>query len=400
LATKILQIFSRYSDRGGEELAIERISRVLSDSYQLSSCFFSNADWSRDDAPSSFKQALWTIDNPDAVAQVRRKQAESSSDVWLVHNVFPVGSAAIFREASRLNAPIIYYIHNFRPFSVNGYLWAGGQIARGGLRQNFLREIYYGAWQNSRTKTAWLAFVLRLTYKRGWWNSIKAWIAISDFMRHRFEDAGVPASKIFTLRHPWRCMPSVPVPRQNQNYYLYLGRLSEPKGLFILLKAWNIVGTRLGSKSPKLVIAGEGELTNEVRSVASDRGSNVEHAGHVDGERKFELLRNCQALIAPSLWWEPLGLTTYEAYDFGKPVLAARSGGLTETVVHNETGMLHEPGNVEQLAEQIIKLNESRETRVKMGAQGRKWLMENANEEKWRQRFSEIVEFAIAEKDI
>ncbi len=47
-------------------------------------------------------------------------------------------------------------------------------------------------------------------------------------------------------------------------------------------------------------------------------------------------------MLAPSVWWEPLGLVTYEAYDYGKPMLAARSGGLSETVVAGLTGFLHE----------------------------------------------------------
>jgi glycosyltransferase involved in cell wall biosynthesis len=87
-----------------------------------------------------------------------------------------------------------------------------------------------------------------------------------------------------------------------------------------------------------------------------------------------------------------LGLIVYEAYDFGRPVLAAASGGLMETVVEGETGFLHEPGNAIALANDVEKMEQKGAVgRVKMGENGRNWLLENASPATWLQRFSEIM---------
>ncbi|NBO20163.1 MAG: glycosyltransferase, partial [Proteobacteria bacterium] len=104
----------------------------------------------------------------------------------------------------------------------------------------------------------------------------------------------------------------------------------------------------------------------------------------------------CRAMLAPSLWWEPLGLVTYEAYDYGKPMLAARSGGLSETVVHGKTGFLHTPGNVNSLVDSLLHLESMSETeRAAMGGAGREWLLANTSVAQWRRRFNEVLQSAV-----
>lgn len=43
-------------------------------------------------------------------------------------------------------------------------------------------------------------------------------------------------------------------------------------------------------------------------------------------------------MIVPSIWWDPYPTVVYEAFDHACPVLAARSGGLPESVTHDRTG--------------------------------------------------------------
>ena len=78
------------------------------------------------------------IRNPSPLQALHGKHRMHQTDSWLVHNAFAVGSAAIYREALRRKVPLICYIHNFRPFSVNGYLWAGKDLANNGLQAKFL----------------------------------------------------------------------------------------------------------------------------------------------------------------------------------------------------------------------------------------------------------------------
>jgi glycosyltransferase involved in cell wall biosynthesis len=389
---RILNIFNDYLERGGEAQAVDAICESLGHIADLERCEFRSSDWLGSDAPPRWKQALWMIRNPESVKKLRDAQASFQPDFWLVHNVFPVASGAVYSEARRLGVPLIQYVHNFRPFSVNGYLWAGDRLAVGGLSKNYWQEVRAGAWQHSRAKTAWLGAILLWGHTTGWWRGVRTWIAISEFMRQKFISAGVPAGDIFTLRHYWK--PKQTRSPSNWTHFLFLGRLTEAKGINVLLDAWEILDRRYGASAPKLLIGGDGPLRRVVVARA-ERLQSVTYAGPLSGAVKEEALRDARAMIVPSIWWEPLGLVVYEAYDYARPVLAADSGGLSEIVVSGETGLIHDPGNSEQLANQVMQLEADDRCRQEMGRCGRSWLEAHANESEWRRGFAAIAEHAL-----
>ena len=389
---RVLQIFSEYRQPGGEASSVNRISASLHKDLDLHHCFFSNAEWTGRDAPNILRQAVWMMRNPKSLDAVRRKHREVQPDAWLLHNVFPVGSAAIYREAGRLGVPVIQYIHNYRPFSINGYFWAGNNITTGSLPIRFLREIRHGSWQNSPIKTAYFGGVLGLTRALGWWRSVRAWIAISDFVREQFISFGIPPEDIFTLRHSWSPRPRSTEP-VSQSHYLFLGRLIEAKGVLTLLHAWGDLERQLGAACPTLLIAGSGPLERRVRDQANAT-AHVRFMGRLEADAKRDAIAGARAVIVPSLWWEPLGLVVYEAYEAARPVLAASSGGLTETVIHRQTGLLHRPGDFTQLAEDVRTLERDVEFRGQMGRNCREWLEANTGETQWTEKFRVVLEYA------
>jgi len=386
----ILQVFNRYMERGGEEASVERVSDTLSKHHSIFHCYFDSRQMGIIDGfLDTIAAGLQMAWNAGSAKRLRSHAEVVKPDVLLLHNLFPVGTASILHEVGRLNIPAISYIHNFRPFSVNGYLWANDRIVDAGLRKNFIPEILAGSWQASRLKTGLYATVLTGMHWAHLFRHIKAWIAISEFMREKFIEAGVPADRIATISHSWDPLPSAPEP-EDGGYYLFLGRLISAKGVRLLFQTWQILELKLGSKTPRLIIAGEGPLRAEVEQ-KSAQSNFIEYAGLVDSEIKAGFIQRCRAMIAPSLWWEPLGLVTYEAYDYSKPMLAAASGGLSETVKHGITGMLHQPGNAEELAEQILLLESSSSRRLEMGRKGREWLLVNTNRVDWIKKFDAVL---------
>jgi glycosyltransferase involved in cell wall biosynthesis len=312
----------------------------------------------------------------------------------IFHNIYPVASPALYRAAQQRKLPVVQFLHNFRPFSVSGTVYTRGQILAEALHGDYWREVRYGAWQDSVVKSALFAVMLKALHTSGWLRSVRAWVAISDFMRERLIEAGIPSDRIHTLRHFWEAMPEPP-PAEDAGYYLYLARLVEVKGVEPLLRAWDALYARLGARTPPLHIGGEGPLAEMVERHAASNPS-IHFLGLIIGDTKHDALRRCRALMIPSTWWEPLGLVTYEAYDYSKPVLAARSGGLTETVQHQITGLLHAPGDVDGIISDVLAM-ESRSTdqRAAMGRAGREWLLREASVEAWQQRFDEILASAL-----
>lgn len=387
----ILQVFNRYLFPGGEEKSVDRIYNHLSTRHAMSRCFFESAEWQREGAPGKAGQVKRLFYHAEARARFETALDESGAEVALFHNIYPVGSPSLYRAALKRQVPVVQYLHNFRPFSVGGTLFVNGKVCEDSLRGDYLPEVLAGAWQGSVVKSAVYALMLKLLHASGWLKSVKAWIAISDFMREQIVNAGwIAPERIHTLRHSWDTLSSTPR-TDDAGYYLFLGRLVPEKGVVVLLDAWDQLRAQLGDKTPPLHIAGEGPQESLVHE-RMRTNPFVVFLGQIGGETKAEALRRCRALIAPSVWWEPLGLVAYEAYDYAKPVLAARSGGLAETVQHGVTGLLHAPGDAEALMRDVLTMESTpHPVRVECGVNGRKWLLAEASATKWQARFEEII---------
>jgi len=269
-------------------------------------------------------------------------------------------------------------------------MWVNGRVNPAGLRGNPWPEVMGRSWEKSFLKTFLIASYQSKLVKSGTLDVVRRWIAVSEFMRDCFIQAGIAEDRVVTLRHCWQSQ-AVPDPEKMSRHYLFLGRLVAEKGIFTLLKAWAILEKRLGKDCPRLVIAGSGPAEAKVHAMVN-RMRSVVCVGFVEGKAKRDLLHGCRALIAPSIWWEPLGLIVYEAYDYGRPVLASASGGLMETVIEGETGHLHEAGNAEALATDVEKMEQiGTAGRIRMGENGRQWLLANASPVEWLEKFSQIL---------
>jgi glycosyltransferase involved in cell wall biosynthesis len=394
LRMKILQLFNRYLERGGEESSVERIFSALAQRHEVRQVSFASEDWIREPVHKRLLQPLKIFYNPSSVELLRNELKANRPDVALLHNIFPVGSLGIYQVLLDEGIPIIQYIHNFRPFSVNGYCWAKGRIIEAGLRQNFWPEIACGSWQRSRLKTACYGAVIWTGHKLGVWNAIEGWVAISEFMRDTFVSGGIDPAKIAVVRHSWELSQPAgthtpgALPDGGSKNFLFLGRMTEEKGLRVLAEAWEKVeATR---QDGRLVVAGDGPMADWFNSRALSL-RRVDFVGYVDGERKRDLIRDCDAMIVPSVWWEPLGLVVYEAYDFSKPVLAAASGGLSEIVTPGLTGWSHVPGDAEMLAAHITEVLDNPTEARRRGLQGRMWLERETKVGSWMQALEQLM---------
>jgi len=123
----------------------------------------------------------------------------------------------------------------------------------------------------------------------------------------------------------------------------YIGRIEAAKGIEVLLAAV----ARLPPESWQLRIAGKAPDA-AYREELQRRYPlpQIEYLGFVKPEAFY---RSVDLVVIPSIWNEPLGVVAYEAMGFGRPVIAARRGGLPEMVEGTGAGWLFEPTDVEEL---------------------------------------------------
>jgi glycosyltransferase involved in cell wall biosynthesis len=129
-----------------------------------------------------------------------------------------------------------------------------------------------------------------------------------------------------------------------------VGRLSDEKGLDVLIDAWS----RLPGRLP-LKIIGDGPWAARVRD-AESRDPRVAWLGRVSIQTVYELIGGATCLILPSRCYENCPKTILEAYSKGTPVVASRLGAMREYVADGETGLLFQPGDAADLACKIRSL--------------------------------------------
>lgn len=198
-----------------------------------------------------------------------------------------------------------------------------------------------------------LPFAYRNAYLRRMTAQIDRLIAPSAFLRQQYIDQGWPAAKLVTLENGMdrRRLVDAPAldlpPPAAHPHFGFIGTLAWQKGVHILIEAFNQL-----SPSAALTIYGSDsafpDYGAELRRLA--RHPHLRFAGPIGFDRVGAALRQFDALIVPSLWYENSPLVIQEAYVMGVPVIASRIGALTEKVQEGKTGLLFTPGDSHALA--------------------------------------------------
>ena len=148
---------------------------------------------------------------------------------------------------------------------------------------------------------------------------------------------------------------------------LCLGRLVYEKGFDLVLTAFASIIKRF--RSLRLIIASDGPARPALERQAAELGLTgvVDFIGWVESDRMPALFNSATIVVMPSRVIEGFGFVAMEAAMMGRPVVATRSGGLTEVVVEGETGLLVERENSAALAEAIAYILDRPEVAKKMG---------------------------------
>ena len=139
------------------------------------------------------------------------------------------------------------------------------------------------------------------------------------------------------------------VKRLKGDYYVYLGRVSEEKGVRTLCKA-------AAQLDKKLIVIGGGPLCEELKRESEESGATIEFKGQMLWEEFMPILRGARFMILPSECSENNPLTVIESLSLGTPVLGARIGGIPELIEEGVSGMTFTSGDVEDLKDKIKKM--------------------------------------------
>lgn len=333
---RVLIAHNRYQLRGGEDAVVESERDLLrAHGHTVATYERSNDELAHIGAARGALDSVWSARTmADLDVLIDRFQP----DVLHVHNILARVSPAIFHAAARRGVATVMTLHNFRLLCPQGLLLRNGHPCEDCVGHLPWRGVLHGCYRGSPAQTAIVAAGTVVHRWAGTWqHRVDRYIALNAFCRDRFLAGGLPAEK---LRIKPNFVDLAPPLQQSRHGLLFVGRLSEEKGLAVLAEA-----LRHQPLPEPVQIAGEGPLAPVLNALPG-----ASPLGAQPPEAVYRLMARARALVLPSIWYENFPRTLVEAYACALPVIASRLGAMAALVQHGHTGLLFNPGDAEDLA--------------------------------------------------
>lgn len=343
---KILIIHCRYQLRGGEDAVVEQELALLKQQHLVEILYFQNLG-----GISGAFQFLGSIWNLKAATEVKNKILEFLPDVVHVHNWHFALGPLVFQVISRQGIPIVHTVHNYRLLCPSGILLHNGQLFTDSLKQSFpWSAVRNKAYRSSTAQTFWLGLIIWFHKKLGTWKKIDSYVCLTPFSVNLFQESnfGVPREQ-FAVKPNFTSASEVMPFIEKENHFLFVGRLSEEKGIETLLKAF--------SELPfSLKIAGDGPLKSIVLAAVREF-ANISYLGNLTTNEVNDELLKTQALLFPSIWYEGMPMTLLEAFSSSTPIIASNLGAMTSMITSGYNGFHFESGNVANIKEVVSRFD-------------------------------------------
>ncbi|MEI6947676.1 glycosyltransferase family 4 protein [Paraflavisolibacter sp. H34] len=345
----ILFIHNAYQQRGGEDVALELETALLEQKgHQVKTLVFRNPAFSG--PAEKVKGLVQAFYNTDSARQVEEAVATFRPDVAHVHNLFFVASPSVLFALHRLRIPVVATLHNYRLICANALLLRDGKICERCVHQSFpLAGIRYKCYRSSALESALVTGITGVNKLLGTWkDKVHTYIALTGFGRQKILDSslGLPPGQVTVVPNFVPDGGAGAFPRSD--FFLFVGRISPEKGVDALLECFSsLPGLRL-------VLAGDGP---ELERLQQQYGScaNISFQGRCSPAQVAALLKQCRALVFPSVWYEGLPFTIIEAFSAGTPVIASRLGAMAEIVRDGYNGFHFTAGDVADMKAVLLR---------------------------------------------
>ncbi len=297
---------------------------------------------------SRSKQSLWqrlrVVGRMMYSFEARKKFAklldDFQPDVVHVHNIYHHISPSILGQAKKRGIAVVMTVHDYKLVSPYYTLYDGKNICDDEVGRSFWKTVVYRRMNNSviQSLLVFLESVLHQKVFRFYKRHVDTFICPSMYVRDVLIRGGYDPLKCMVIPSMGDYFSGDPTSGEvgsHRKGVLYVGRLSQEKGVRELLVAWKKVKT-----SETLTIIGAGEERKKLESlVAEEKISRVVFTGWKTQAEVFQAMRSCKAVVIPSLFPEPFCMVALEALIQGSPIIVSNRGALPQ-FVDNQNGKI------------------------------------------------------------
>ena len=204
---------------------------------------------------------IWSFPTQETLCALIQK---ISPDIVHFHNTFMMISPAAYYTCQSLGVPVIQTIQNYRLMCLNATLFRNNTICESCLSRKVpWTGVAHACYRQSRLQS--LGVMTMLTTHRilkTWRKQVNLFITVTNFMRNKLIEGGLPASKI-VVKPNFSDLPST-TKAELGDYALFVGRFTHEKGVLSLLRAWSNL------KGIPLVMVGDGPLLAEIKQTVKE----------------------------------------------------------------------------------------------------------------------------------
>lgn len=322
-----------------------------------------------------------------AARALRALMRAEAFDIVHLHSWYKRLSPAILPVLRDAGVPVVQTLHEYRAVCSRSTMFRDGAICRecaGGRHWRAVAHRCNGSLAKTLASVAEMTIADALGYR----DIVQRFLPVSDFQRELLVEMGMPDARMRTLPNPVH-IPDIDAlpPPADAGRVLFVGRLESYKGVDLFVK---LARARPGVR---FAMAGNGSAR---AAIEAQRPDNLALLGKLDRDALLDAVRGAACIVVPSLWPEAFGLTAVEAMAAGTPVIASRTGGLTEIVRNGIDGHLVPPGDVDAFASAVDRILADPVRARAMGQAGRAHATEAFSEDRFHDRLLSIYREAIA----
>jgi colanic acid/amylovoran biosynthesis glycosyltransferase len=173
---------------------------------------------------------------------------------------------------------------------------------------------------------------------------------------------------------------------------LSVGRLVPEKGIEYGIRAVADAMSKCRHKNLRYMIAGDGPLRKSLENLVSELHlkDKVEFLGSLTQDELKIYYQKADVFLLPSIA-EAFGMVLLEAQAMKLPIVASNVGGVKYAVIENESALLVQPENIEQISEKLLYIINDSSVGLKMGGSGYRFVKKNYDIKKLNDRLERLL---------
>ena len=382
---KILVIHTKYTQTGGEDISVEKELLFLEKYFNIDKVIFQNSN-----KPNFYDiKSFLSHKNKESVKEILNKLEKFNPDYIYIHNLWYKASLGILSYLLKNNYKVILKMHNFRYYCTKSFFSTSHLKGEEFCRACGIQKSDLGVF-NKYFPESYLKSLFAVNFGKKYYKLLKnknlKILTLTKHHKNFLINMGINETKIFVQPNPIPHLTSLKNKKVDKlNQIVYAGRISEEKGLKLLLNVWN----KLDKKDYVLKVVGEGPQFVEIKN-SSLNSESVHLLGFLNNDKVIELINSSKAVVTATKLYEGQPTLLCEAAALGVPSIFPNSGGIKE-FFPEDYKFSYDQFNNEDLKKKLLSILNSKQLEA-IGINSRTFTLGYLNEDRLLSKFNIMLE--------